>query len=258
VLFSATDRPDGRVRAFATISGNELWSTGTGYVEAPLALAAGRLIVLNRQGQILALDTATGRQLWRRSLPSQGIGPLPLGDSLVLVSSYDSLYLVRARDGKVAVRRRAPGMITSPWVRLGESLVAGTGDSLVVAIAPDSLTLRWRVRLDGPLLASPTSRGDTIYCVTQLGALYRVVPGPSPELTRLPGSRWAATGAPVVFESWLLIGGSDGALRAFRLEDGREDWSTTLGRPLELAPLILGDSGFLALGGRGDLHRMRL
>ena len=258
VVYSATDRPDGRVRAFLTVSGNQLWSTATGYVEAPIALAAGRLIVLNRLGQILALDTSTGRILWRRPLASQRIGPLVLSDSLVLVSSYDSLYLVRVSDGKVAVRLRAPGAVTAPWVRLGRNLVAGTGDSTVVAIDPDSLILRWKVRLDGPLLASPTARADTVYCVTQLGSLYRVVPGATPELTRLRNERWAATGAPAVFGPWVLVGSSNGSLRAFRISDGDEAWSMPLGRPLELAPLILGDSGFLALGGRGDLHRMRL
>jgi len=47
-------------------------------------------------------------------------------------------------------------------------------------------------------------------------------------------------------------------LRAFRLLDGSQEWTAMLGRPLELAPFLLGDSGFLAVGGRGDLHRMRL
>jgi hypothetical protein len=127
-----------------------------------------------------------------------------------------------------------------------------------VAIDPDSLRPLWSVRLDGPLLVSPAARHDTIYCVTQQGSLYRVRGGSDPEVTRLNDSRWAATGGISLFGPWALVGGSEGMLRAFRLTDGQQEWTTTLGRPLELAPLLLGDSGFLGFGGRGDLHRMRL
>jgi outer membrane protein assembly factor BamB len=258
VLYAATDRPGGRLHALLAVSGSERWSVRTGEVEAPIALVGGRLIVLNRQGQILAIDTARGQILWRRSLPSQRIGPLLMDDARVLVSSYDSLYSVRVSDGKVLLRRRAPGSVTSPWLRVGERLIAGTGDSLVVAIDPESLQLEWKVRLDGPLLASPAMRGDTLYCVTQLGSLYRVLVGAVPEFTRLRETRWAATGSPAVFGPWILVGSSEGLLHAFRVSDGSEEWTLGLGRPFELAPLLLDDGDFLALGGRGDFHRMRL
>lgn len=257
VVYAATDHPGNRVYAFRAVSGSEVWSTSTGGVEAPLALVDKRLIVLTREQQVLALDTATGHVLWRRSLPTQQIPPLPLGGNPVLISSYDSLYLVRANDGRVTLRVRAPGVLVSPWVRLGNWLVAGTGDSLLVAIEPDSLRLVWRARLDGPLLNSPAIVGDTLYCVTQFGSLYRIVPGDEPQVTRLGTDRWAATGTPAVFGDWILVGASDGALRAFRQDDGAEGWRMMLGRPLALAPLVLGDREFLALGGRGDLHRMR-
>ena len=215
VVYTATDRPGGRLQALQTASGSERWSTGVGDVEAPIALSGGRLIVVNRLKQILAVDTATGQVRWRRPLPSQRVGPMPLGEDRVLVSSFDSLYLVAATDGKVLLRRRSPGAVVSPWVRIGGALVAGTGDSLVVAIDPDSLRPLWKARLDGPLLASPAVRHDTIYCVTQQGSLYRVLGGLRPEVTRLNDARWAATGAISLFGPWALVGGSEGMLRAF-------------------------------------------
>ena len=258
VLYVATDRPNGRLHAIQTVSGNELWSTSTGYVAAPIARVGDRLILLNRDRQILAIDTAQGRVLWRRPMPSQAIGPEPMGEGVVLVTSYDSLYLVRVRDGSIALRRRAPGTVVSPWIRVGDRMIAGTGDSLVVSITTDSLRPAWRARVDGPLLTSPVARGDTLYCVTQFGSLYRILPGETPEVTRLRDARWAVTGQPTLFGPWLLVGGSEGALRAFRLSDGSEEWSAEFGRPLELAPLLLGDSGFVALGGQGDMHRMRM
>jgi outer membrane protein assembly factor BamB len=256
MLYVATDRPGGRLHALETASGNERWSTGTGYVSAPIALVGGRLIVLNRREQILGLDPESGHVAWRRPLPSERVAPQPIDDARVLVSSFDSLYLVQSADGRILLRRRSPGTVVSPWVATGGELVAGTADSLVVAIDPDSLRLRWQVRLDGPLLVSPAARGDTLYCITQLGSLYRVIRSESPAAERLNDGRWAATGSLVLFDTWALVGGSEGGLHAFRLSDGTEEWTASFGRPFELAPIVLGDSGFLALGGRGDLHRI--
>ena len=256
VVFAATDRPDGKLHAFQSVSGNELWATGTGYVEAPPALLEDRLIVLNRRGEALALDRTRGKVLWRRRLPSQRLPPLPLPGGLLLVTSHDSLYLVRPSDGVVTLRRPAPGAITAPWAWVGGDLVAGTGDSLVVAIGTDSLDLRWSARLDAPVLASPVVRGDTVFAVTFRGTIYRIPPVRPRRAESLWAGAWPVTGAPAIFGDWLLVGGSEGMLRAITLTDGVEAWTTPLGRPLELAPVVLGGEGFVALGGRGDLHRI--
>jgi len=258
VVYTATDRPGGKAYALLAASGNQLWSTGTGYVQAPPLIAGTRLLVLTRRGQMMAIDTRDGEIRWRKTIPSERVGPLLVDRDRVLVSSYDSLYLVRVDDGKVLLRRRAPGMIASPWVRAGGNLVTGTGDSLVAAVSADSLELQWKARLDGPLLVAPIAAGDTVYCVTQLGSLYQIIPGPEPVVTRLRDARWAATSPPAAFGPWILVGGSEGALRAFRRSDGTEAWSLMVGRPLELAPLLLDDSEFLTVGGRGDVHRLRM
>lgn len=257
VVYAATDQPGGKVYAFRKESGRQLWARGTGYVQAPLALTDGRLAVLTRAGRVIGIDIATGKISWRRRLPSNRVAPIVLDTGLVMVTSFDSLYAVRLRDGQVTIRRRAPGAVASPWVRVGRTLVAGTGDSVVVAIAPDSLRELWRVRLDAPLLVSPAAQGDTLYCVSRVGSVYRIVPGPAPVVTRLHDPGWPATGTPSVLGPWLLIGGADGTLHAFSREDGVEAWKVALGRPVELSVVLLPDSSFLAVGGMGDLHRMK-
>jgi outer membrane protein assembly factor BamB len=256
-VFAATDQPGNQVYALKRESGNQLWSTKTGYVQAPLALADGRIIVLTRRGQIIALNAGTGKVAWRRRLPSSRIGPLALGRGQVLVTSFDSVYRVATEDGTVNLRRRLPATVTAGWIRVGDDLVAGTGDSLLLALNPDSLTERWRVHVDAPLLVSPTARGDTVYCTTQTGSLYRIVPGTPAQVTLISRGEWPATGAPALYGDWLLAGGADGVLHAFDPADGAEQWSLRIGRPVEIAPYPLPDGSFLALGGRGDLQRMR-
>ncbi|HSB53884.1 MAG TPA: PQQ-binding-like beta-propeller repeat protein, partial [Gemmatimonadales bacterium] len=53
-VFAATDQPGGKLYALKRESGAELWSRKTGYVQAPIALADGRIIALTRRGEILA------------------------------------------------------------------------------------------------------------------------------------------------------------------------------------------------------------
>ena len=255
MVYTGTARPDGKVHAFQVISGNELWSTGVGEVEAPLALAGDRLLALTRRGRLVGLDRHSGKVLWRTRLTGQRVGPQALPGGEVLVTGYDSLYLVNPADGKIRLRRPAPGAVVSPWVPLGPLLVAGTGDSMVVALSPDSLTTAWEVRLDGPVLASPAVRGDTVYAVTITGSIYRLTAG---SVDLLHSDPWAATGAPTVVGEWLLVGGSAGDLRAYSLVDGAPAWSVKLGRPLELAPLPTGPGEFVALGAPGDVSHFRV
>ncbi len=257
VVYAATDRPEGQVHAFSAVSGNEIWTTGTGYTQAPLALIGGKLIVVTRRAQVIAIDPSNGHVLWRRRVTPGQIGAMPVGGEHFMVSSFDSLYLVRLSDGTVARRRRAPGTVVSPWIRVGADLVAATGDSLVIGIDPDSLTDRWRVRLGGPLLNSPAAAGDTIYAVTQAGSVNRFLSGAVAGATELRPAGWAATGTPSIYGPWLLVGASDGTLHAFDRVTGTDAWSTTLGRPVEVAPMVLADATMLVLGGRGDLQRLR-
>lgn len=257
LVYAATDRPGGKVYALRSVSGNELWNTGTGYIQAPLLRMDRKIIALTRNGQVMALDAFNGKIRWRKRLPSGRVPPVALSPERFVVTSFDSIYVVQLTDGKVTTRRRAPGTIVAPWVRSGNRLITVTADSLVVALSADSLQEQWRARLDAPLLNSPAVRGDTVYCVTQTGSLYRILPDQDPLVLRLQSTHWAATGAPALIGSSLLAGSSDGSLRAFELTDGAEQWHTPLGRPMELAPVALPDGSFLVIGGRGDLHRIR-
>ena len=258
VVYAGTDQPGGKVHAFRTISGSEIWSRSIGYVQTPLALAGGKLIGMTRQNSVFALDATTGVVAWRRPLAASRFAPLALGADDVMVSSYDSVYRIRVSDGKVTLRRRAPGTITAGWQQVGGLLIAGTGDSLVVAVDPDSLRERWRVYLDAPVLTPPAIVGDTIYAVTQIGSIYRILAIEGGATTeQLQSAPWPATGRPEQVGPWILVGASDGSLRAYNQVDGSLAWTTQLGRPVELGAMALPDSGFLIFGGRGDLQRMQ-
>jgi outer membrane protein assembly factor BamB len=254
-VFAASSRPEGRVYALDRESGKQFWRTKTGAVGAPLALVGGTLIVSSQRGQLLGLSPGGGSLRWRRAMSMARIAPVPAGDSSVIVATVDSLYRVAVEDGRVSHAVLTPGTIVSPWLSHRGTLIAGTTDSLVVAIDPADLRTRWRVRVDAPVLDSPAAIGDTLYVASRRGTVYRILPDSAPEAKLLVELDWPVTAPLTVVDGELLLGGADGTVRALR-PDGTEAWRVQLWRPVELGPLALED-GLLAIGGNGDLHRYR-
>jgi outer membrane protein assembly factor BamB len=254
-VYAATSRPEGKVYALAAATGHRLWRTTTGPVSAPLALVDSVLVAETQRGETIGLDPRTGVIRWRRKLGVARIPAIPADSGTLVVATVDSLFRVRARDGKVVRRAVSPGAVVSPWIVHGGMLVAGTTDSLVVAVDPDSLLARWKVVLDAPVLASPASWGDTLYAASRRGSVYRITGLPAPRAERLAELDWPVTAPVTVVDGLILLGGADGVLRALR-PDGGEAWRLQLRWPVELGVLLV-DDGMLAVGGDGDLHLYR-
>ena len=254
-VFAASGRPEGRVYALDASTGRRLWRTGTGAVAGPLALVGRTVVAGTFRGMVAGLDAASGTVRWRRRLGTTRI-PAVAGDSgSAIVATVDSLFRLSAEDGRVLARAASPGTIVSPWLPHGGLLVAGTTDSLVVAIDPHDLRPRWRVTLDAPVLDTPAAGGDTIYAVTRRGSVYRISAASAPAARELAELRYPVTAPVVLFDGLVLLGGADGTLRAIR-PDGTEAWRLQMRLPVDLGPVLLED-GLLAVGGNGDLHRYR-
>jgi outer membrane protein assembly factor BamB len=253
-VYAASSRPEGRVFALDGKTGHRLWRTPTGPVEAPLALVHGMLVAETQRGEIIGLDRS-GAIKWRRKLGVARIAATEADSGTFIVATVDSLFRVSAADGKVARRAASPGSILSPWIGYGGALVAGTADSLVVAIGPDDLRPRWRVALDAPVLDAPAAHGDTLFAASRRGSVYRITADSSATAARVAELEWPVTAPVAIHDGLILLGGADGVLRALS-PDGSEAWRVQLRWPIELAPLPLAD-GLLAVGGNGDLHRYR-
>jgi outer membrane protein assembly factor BamB len=254
-VYAASTRPQGRVYAFDRASGRKLWQAGVGLVSTPLAMVDRMLLAATQRGELVALDPATGARRWRRRTGPARIPPIAGRPGELILATPDSLFRIATADGTVRRRVRAAAAVVSPWLRMPGVLVAGTADSLVLGLDPDSLTPRWKVRLDAPVLDSPAAIGDTIYAATRRGTLYRVLPGDPARAERIVELDWPVTAPVSIVDGLILLGGADGTIRALE-PDGTERWRVTLWRPVELGALPL-DDGLVAAGGQGDLHRYR-
>jgi outer membrane protein assembly factor BamB len=254
-VYAASSRPEGRTYALDAKTGRRFWRTSTGPVSAPLALIDSVLVAETQRGEVIGLSPATGAIRWRRKIGTARIPAIPADSGTLIVATVDSLYRLRSGDGKVVVRVASPGAILSPWLEHEDVLMAGTGDSLVVAIDRRTLLPRWRVSLDAPVLASPAGQADTLYAASRRGTVYRIVADSAPTATAVASLDWPVTAPVAVVDGLVLLGGADGVLRALR-PDGTEAWRLQLRWPIELVPMAL-DDGLLAVGGDGDLHRYR-
>lgn len=254
-VYAASGRPEGKVYALDAHTGRRLWRTTTGTVSAPLALIHGAVVAQTQRGDVFALDPTAGTVRWRRAVGFARIAAVAADSGTLVVATIDSLFRLRAADGKIVTRARSPGAIVSPWLPHRGLLVAGTTDSAVVAIGPDDLRPRWRAALDAPVLGSPAAQGDTLYAASRRGTLYRIAPDSAPAASAIAELDWPVTSPVTVLDGLVLLGGADGVLRALR-PDGTEIWRLQLRWPVDLGPLPL-DDGMIAIGGDGDLHRYR-
>ena len=252
VLYLATHRPQGRILAVNAETGVRLWESGTGEATTGVGTAGDLVAIVNRRGQLVALDGRSGRQRWVRRVGLSRVAPTGVGAAFI-VSTQDSLLRVETSAGRTTHRRASPGPALAAWMPYRGQLVAPTGDSLIVGVDPADLRETWRARVDAPVMGNLAVHGDTIWAVTRIGTLYRIVAGGRAEPLATLGAP-VTTGVAVVGDL-LLLGAADGVLRAMT-RDGREAWRVGLSWNITVDPVPVTD-GFLALGGDGDLHRFR-
>ncbi len=121
-----------------------------GGVETPMAYAAGRVFVpvvnlctresavsnaplgtldvTKGTGELVALDAATGRRLWRRVLPQPVFGCATVAGDVVFTSTFDGRsWGFRTSDGKLVWQARARAGSNSCPAVAGDTLLVGAG-----------------------------------------------------------------------------------------------------------------------------------
>jgi outer membrane protein assembly factor BamB len=180
---------DGSVRALQLVEGSEAWSAAVGAMPAvDLAAVEGTAWAATEAGEIVALETGSGRERWRAAVPNAGpaspIAGVAVSDRLLVatVGSVGAVGLDRAT-GTVAWSAPADGEQLGVPTIAGDLVWAGPGEDVKVG-GLSALRLADGARiwhLDEPF-AAPVVLGDT--AVTTAASTIGVVTG-----------RDAATGA---------------------------------------------------------------
>lgn len=206
-VFVATGDERGRAIALDAATGAELWSAEVGPVAHRPAHSMGRLVIASETGEVVSLDAATGDRLWRNRLPRPAVSaPAPTAD--------------------------------------GSRIVIPAQDTLYVLAAATGL-IEWSAPLGAPAAGPPALHGEMAYVPLRSGEVVAVSLDARREAWRVRLGEEPVLATPVV--------ASDGAL--FVLDRAADLWRVAPGggQPGLVARLGGAAAGSLALVGDGLL-----
>ncbi|HYP55344.1 MAG TPA: PQQ-binding-like beta-propeller repeat protein [Solirubrobacterales bacterium] len=212
----------------------------------------GRVYVAFLDGELVALDAATGRPAWKRDLRSHlESSPIAVDGTLYIGTDKTDVVALRAGDGAVRWRFNSPGAIkASPSHHDGRVYVADY-ESAMFCLDADTGKLLWRTNTSrvrpfgrGGFYSSPAIAFGSVYAARDDGTVYAFdqdsgkvewffrtgdyVYG-SPAVARVPGT------PPTVY-----IGSYDKRLYAIDARSGKERWDFDVGGPVPGTATVIG------------------
>ncbi len=185
-----------------TLKVDRVWSAGVSGGEAVMRLGLGvsaddgRVFAAGHDGDVIAIDLASGRNLWRAKTKVSLSGGPGAGGGLVVVGSND-------------------------------------GD--VIALGADNGAERWRVRVGGEVLAAPAVSSKSVIVRTVDGRLRGLSLEDGKELwvgeQAVPRLSLRGTSAPVVVGDAAICGFDNGKVAAFGTADGEVLWEAAVAPP---------------------------
>ena len=198
--------------------------------------SASVAIVGTDDGQITAVDIASGRQTWSVDVGDHVLAALAGTDDLVLASvrpeaqGSASLVALHVGDGSEAWRFQPSGAVLdlgSPSVG-GDLVYVVASDGSLRAVALDDGAERWAARLYTPTAGSPPAVNDAgVFVTDQSGTIYAFDPASGAERWRYASNRFAV-GGPIVTADTLLQPASDGTILAVDTSTGHQVWHATV------------------------------
>ncbi len=278
-LYATTGMGD--VVALDVTTGNILWrSRPAGPLRGAPSISAGQLYVVTQDNQLLALSALDGKTIWNEagSLENSGIfgvaAPSVAQGTVVAGFSSGELNAYRYENGR-AVWQDALSRTTvtttvaslsdidaGPVIDGGRVYAIGQGGRMVAMELVTGQRL-WEINVGG--IATPWVAGDWLFVVTDQGKLLCVAraSGKIRWSTQLPHwrnekkkDRLISWVGPILAGNRLILANSEGRLYNVAVADGQVGTSTSVGGPVNLQPVVAGNSLYI-LDAEGHLTAWR-
>ncbi|NLF02095.1 MAG: PQQ-like beta-propeller repeat protein [Anaerolineales bacterium] len=217
------------------MEGQPVWSFSDAqgqYVEGG-AIGDGVFVIGNSDGNVYALDVATGTLVWRFKTGHRVWATPLIEGGIAYVGAMDRhLYALNLADGELVWSFAAGGAFASqPTLHQGTLYIGGFDDQLY-AIDAETGGLRWRFAGENWFWGAVTFNDGTVFGADVDGNVYALDAATGEEQWRqaVTGDkgRKAAVRAGVKLSedaSLLLVGSENGTLYALDTADGRKVWS---------------------------------
>lgn len=214
-----------------------IWTMPLSEVSHTGVLSIGQLAIVGTDdGQITAVDIASGKQAWSVDVGDHVLAAMAGTDDLVLASvrpetqGSASLVALHVNDGSEAWRFQPTGAVLdlgSPSIGGDTVYVVGSDGSLRAVAVADGAE-RWAARLYTPTAGSPPAVNDSgVFVTDQSGTIYAFDPASGAERWRYASNRFAV-GGPIVTADTLLQPASDGTILAVDTNTGHQIWHATV------------------------------
>ncbi|MBE8167794.1 MAG: outer membrane protein assembly factor BamB [Shewanella sp.] len=232
----------------ATIAPVISWSTNVGsgvgdyYSRLRPAVKYEKLFAGDRNGQLIAFDEKTHKQLWTQDL-----------NEIIHKAGINKDF------------RLAAGISVSR-----NKVFAGGEAGVLVALDAETGTLAWQVETGGELLSTPTVGDDMVVVATSTGALeaYDVDSGEQRWIneSQLPALTLRGTGAANYESGGFFLGTADGKIKVIVQQNGQSAWEAAVYTPkggnefsrladVDMKPLLSGENLY-AVSYNGNLVSM--
>jgi outer membrane protein assembly factor BamB len=198
------DQPAKLTPLAATLRADRVWKANVGdrhsavlRLGLSLSLDGERLYAAGHRGEVVALQLASGREIWRVRLKKVPLsGGTAVGDGLVLI---------------------------------------GSSDGRLFALDENNGATRWSVRLNGEVLA-PAAISEKLIAVRAVdGKLHGLSPADGHELwvqqQQVPRLSLRGTARPVIVGDLVLCGFDNGKVLALNSGDGSVQWEANISPP---------------------------
>ncbi|HJZ43211.1 MAG TPA: PQQ-binding-like beta-propeller repeat protein [Hyphomicrobiaceae bacterium] len=245
----------GYVVALDARSGNKLWEKYVGSpVRASPTVAAERIFVVSKEGQVFCLSGSDGTELWNfRGMPEKAsllsnASPAVDGDVVVVPFPTGDLVALRVSDGQplwsesLSRTRQGSSMATMsdtarPVIDGGTVFAVGHAGRMVATSQKTGERL-WSATV--PSIQAPWVAGDSVFVADTGGQLMAISrrDGKVQWSAKLPGA--ATWSGPVLAGNRLWLTSSKGQLVSAEAATGRIVSTQDLGQPIYIAPVVAG------------------
>jgi outer membrane protein assembly factor BamB len=222
---------------------------GAGNIYAPPLVQGETVYVASYQGQLFALDGATGKLPGEKAIFKGGavVGAPVLDGEVLYLASGPRLYALNPLTGQPLWPKpfQAGDRIWGSPVVDGDTIYLGSLDHHVYALSTKDGSVVWEYEAGGAIASSPTL-GDGGLFFSAFDGLYALEADTGALRWQLPSRSWF-WGRPLFFEGKVFAGSQDGKFYGLDASTGKPLWEpVATGGPFYCAP-AMGD-GVLVIG----------
>jgi outer membrane protein assembly factor BamB len=150
-----------------------LWARALdGYIEYPPVYCDGLLYVNTFRGSTYAVDSETGKIVWRRRGAHKPSSPAIAGATLLVAANDGTVTAYDRFDGHRLWRVATGARVESSPATARGSVYVGSADGRVFALAVRTGHVRWAFATGGTINSSPTLVGDRVCVTTYAGSIF--------------------------------------------------------------------------------------